>query len=113
MWELMVEGLSARVGQFQAVQHEQHQLLPALEAHVLGQYPQVLEESVAARQCGADEGTAAIQQFQHRVEEECQQVQRQQRLSKEQLSVTEVVFEVITLGLQRVDILVLDLPACS
>src|SRR4030043_220853 len=108
---IKAKALSVWVGELQAFEHEQHQLLPALEAHVLCEHAQVLKESVAPRQGSTDEGTATVQQLQRRVKQEGQQVQRQQCLGEEQLAMAEIVLKVVALGFEGVDILVFDLPA--
>ena len=95
---IKAKALSVWVGELQTFEHEQHQLLPALEAHVLFEHAQVLKESVAPRQGSTDEGTAMVQQFQRRVKQEGQQVQRQQCLGEEQLAMAEIVLKVVALS---------------
>ena len=52
-------------------EHEQHQLLPAVEVEELRQRGDVLKEGVAARKGGAEQGAAFVLKLQHRVKQEC------------------------------------------
>jgi len=84
--------------QLQPCEHEQHQVLPAVEAQVLGQCRDMLKEGIAAGEGGAKKGAALVFELQHRVEQKRRDVQRQQRLRQIPFTVPEVVLEVIPLG---------------
>jgi len=90
--------LPAGIFQLQPREHEQHQMLPAVEAQVLGQRSDMLKEGIAAGEGGAKKGAALVFELQHRVEQKRQDVQRQQRLRQIPFTVPEVVLEVIPLG---------------
>jgi hypothetical protein len=53
--------------------------------------PYVLKETVATGQGLSDQSAPVVQQLQHRVKQEGQQIQRQQRMGQIQLAVTKVL----------------------
>jgi len=67
--------MSIGVLQFQPGKHKHKQVLPAVEAQVLSQRRDVLEEGVPPREGASKQGTAFVQQLQHRVEQEGQDIQ--------------------------------------
>jgi hypothetical protein len=95
---------------FKTPYHKVHQSVPVGEKHVSGQGAQVVEEGFARRQGGADEPVVFVGQGQKGEIEEGQDVQGGQQRGELLLAVAEVVFEVIALGLERVVVLVFDLP---
>ena len=95
---------------FQAPHHKVHQGVPVGKEHIAGQGAQVIEEGLAGGQGGADEPVVFVGKGQEGVIEEGQDVHRRQQRGEMLLAVAEVVFEVIALGLERVVVLVFDLP---
>ena len=83
------------------------------EDDVSGDGPQVLEEAI----CGAtrDDGGAPGEdaEISGGVEREGQQVEGDQNAGEGFLAVAKVVFEIVSVGLQNVEGLVLDLPPCA
>ena len=71
----------------------------------------MLEESAASSQSLADGLVFLIHQFQDRVHQEGQQVERKEEGSQVLLAVSKVVLDMIALGFEDVIVLVLDLPA--
>ena len=59
--------------------HEVHEGLPTGEAKVTGERPPVVKEGFASWQLGADESVMLVGQLQDRVEEEGQNVERDQK----------------------------------
>jgi hypothetical protein len=71
----------------------------------------VFEKGPAGGQGGADQTGALVGETEHGVEPEGQEVPRGQQGGEVLLAVTEVVLEMVALGLEGVVVLVLDLPA--
>ena len=91
---------------FLAAHHKIHEVIPVLEKPIGGQCLQVLKELAAGSHRGADQLITFVTDFQQRVKGESQQVHRHQQTGQVLLAVTEVVFEVIALGLEGVVVLV-------
>src|ERR1700722_4593896 len=85
---------------------------PALEDRVNRDGPQMLEEAVgrATRDHGSSPGKDA--EISGGVERKGQQIEGDQDAGQGFLAVAKIVLEIISVGLQHVEGLVLDLPAC-
>jgi len=88
----------------------QKQMVPVPKHHVSGDGPQMLEEAIGrtARDDGGSPGEDA--EISGGVEREGQQVEGDQNTGEGFLAVAKVVFEIVSVGLQHVEGLVLDLP---
>jgi hypothetical protein len=89
------------------------QVGPVAEHDVSGDGPQVLEEAICgtARDDGGAPGDDA--EVSGGVEREGQQVEGDQNAGEGFLAMSKVVFEIVSVGLQNVEGLVLDLPPCA
>ena len=94
----------------QSLHHEPQECRPIREVDVSSQSAHVLEESFACGQGGSDESVVFVGQSQHRMEQEGKDVQGRQQRGKVLFTVTEIMFQMIALGLESVVVLVLNLP---
>ncbi len=97
--------------ELQAVGHERQQGLEAVEIQITGQCPDVLEKHPARGQRGAHRPIRPVIEFEDGVEQKSEQVEADQGRGEMVVAVTEVVFQVIALGFQRVVVFILDFPA--
>lgn len=97
----------------EAVQHEIHQRLPGLEAQVTGQGADVVEQALSRGQLLAQEPVFVVHPLQYGVGQKSQDDEAGQQGRQVLLAVAKVVREVVALGLQRVVVLVFDLPAAA
>lgn len=88
-------------------------MVPALKQEVARQGLQVLKEGVPGRQGLPHQMVLVIRPPQHRMEQECSEVQRESHGCQVLLTMTVVMFEVIACGFQGIVVLVLDFPAGS
>ena len=101
-------GLLRGVGaDFQAAHHEVHQRFPGFEVDVVHERADVLEEGFAGGQFGADEAVGLVAVGQEGVGEQGEHIHGGQQAGQMLLAVAEVVFEVVTLGLEGVVVFVL------
>ena len=84
---------------------------PVSEHHIDGDGPQMLEEAVCRSAC--DDGGAPFddRQISRGVKREGKQIQSDQDAGQGSLAVSEIVLEVVSIGFEDVERLVLDLPA--
>src|SRR5580693_2424662 len=85
---------------------------PAVEDDIGGDGPQMLEEAIGrtARDDGGAPGEDA--EISGGVEREGQQVESDQNAGQGLLAMSKVVLKIVSVGLQHVEGLVLDLPSC-
>ena len=67
---LPLRGIGIGILKLQTGEHEQHEMLPTLEAQVLRECGEMLEEGITPREGGSQQGASLIKQLQHRVEQE-------------------------------------------
>jgi hypothetical protein len=98
-------GISTGVGrdvQLQPFKHEGEQVIPTLEIERAGERPHVIEEGFASGQMGTQEFVLLIQQIQHRVEQQGQNVEGGEKRGQMLFPVTKIVLQVVALGLEGV-----------
>ena len=78
---------------------------------VAGDHSELGKEPDSAASGVPQQLIARVGEIENRVQEKRQDIQRCQSLTQMHGAVAEVVFQVIAFGLERIDILVLDLPA--
>jgi len=105
--------LASGIRQLELRNHEPHLFLPAVVIPVAGNNTEFLEEPGSPSTGVPQQPVALVGEVKDRVQHKRQDVQRCQRLTEVLATVTEVVLQVVALGLQRVDVLVFNLPACS
>lgn len=97
----------------QGVVHEVEQVLPAVEGDVERERTQVLEEGAPRRQLSAHALVALIAEIKQRMGEKRQQDETGKQVGQMLLAVAVVVLKAIAFGLERIVVLVLDLPAAA
>lgn len=90
--------------------HELQQALPVGKGQVLHQRADVLKEGISARQQGAQGRAALVQELQDGVKQERQDIETQQRLRQVLPTMSKVVFEVVALGLEGIEVFIFDFP---
>lgn len=88
-------------------------IIPRFEIIIAEQSFQILKEGTAPSEGLADGPLLFIDQIQNGVVQKDQQVQRKQERGEMLIAMSEVVFNMIALGLENIIILVFDLPACA
>ena len=94
-----------------ASKHELYQALPTGEAQVLSQCCDVLEEHVSAGKLTSQQRVLFVDELEQGVKQKADDIQRQKCLGEVATAMTEVVFEMITFGLEHIVVLVFHLPA--
>ena len=87
------------------------EVLPRLEQVVDGQDVQVQEELAAAAEALTDQAVMPFGEFKDSVRQEGEDIEGCERVGQMFFSVPEIVLQVVTLGLERVVVAVLDAPA--
>jgi hypothetical protein len=90
----------------EALLHEAHEEIPVIERQVLQQGAQVFEEGAAGRQRGAHRGVRGVHPVQGGMDQEGQQDQGSEQVGRELFAVSEVVVEMVAIGLEGVVVLV-------
>jgi hypothetical protein len=83
---------------------------PVLEDNIGGDSPQMLEEAVCRAACDDGGSPGEDPEISGGVECESEQIEGDQDAGQSFLAVPEVVFEIVTVGLEHVEGLVFDLP---
>ncbi len=84
--------------------------MPAFKHHITGQGSHILKKRLASRQHLTKECVLLIAPFQHRMEQEGQQIETEHRRREILLAVAEVMFEMVALGLKHVVVFVFNFP---
>src|SRR5688572_16446562 len=83
---------------------------PALKHHITGQASNVLKKRMAARKHLAKHRELRSAPFQHRMEQEGQQIEAEHGRREILLAVAEVMLDMVAFGLQHVVVFVFNLP---
>jgi len=97
----------------QSLEHEVEQLVPALKQEVARQRLQVLNKGVPGHQGLPHPVVLLIRPSQHRMEQKCSAIQREQHGRQVLFSMAIVMFEMIAFGFKDIDVLVLNFPTGS
>ena len=62
--------------QLQSCKHEPQEMLPIIEAQILFQRKDMLEEDIDPRECASLHGASFVQHLQHRVKQQGEDIQR-------------------------------------
>ena len=96
---------------FQAGHHEIHECVPTGKEPITGESAQIIEESLAGGQVGADQPIVPSGEGEECVMEKGQDVHGCQERREMFFAMAEVMFEVIALGFKSVVVFVFDLPS--
>jgi hypothetical protein len=96
---------------FQPSHHEVHEMAPALKIQISRQRAHVIEKRATRPDLGSQQTIRLVCDFKERMQTKGQQVHRSQKRTEVRLAVTEVVLQVIPLGLEHGVAFILDLPA--
>ena len=96
---------------FKPVNHEVKKMLPAVEDHVASQGPEIMKESAADGKGFSQQAVVIIGDVQSSVNEKGEQIQGEQGVGEMLITVAKVMFQMVALIFEYIDIFILDLPA--
>ena len=88
-------------------------MIPALKQEVARQGLQVLKDGLPSRQGLPHQVILVVRPPQHRMEQQCSEMQRESHGGQVLLAMAVVMFEMIAFGFEDMVVLVLDVPAGS
>ena len=92
-------------------EHDGDDMVPVVEEEPLQERGKLLEEGGPGAVAEPEGAVAVVEELEGRVQEEGQDVQRGQEIGEVTGAMSEVVFEAVAPELQRLDVLVFDLPS--
>jgi len=99
-----------RLVKFQAPQHEVEQVVPTLEVKIAGQRTDIVEEGLAGWEGLADELIFCIAHPEHGMEQQGEQIEGSEQGGQMLFAVSEVVGQMVALGLQGIVVFVFHFP---